>query len=55
MKCEYDFIYDPTKKLCYFENKCGNGKIDENETCDDNNSDFGDGCFNCQPEEGWKC
>jgi cysteine-rich repeat protein len=36
--------------------KCGNGKIDRNETCDDGNVANGDGCSsNCLIESGFQC
>ncbi len=38
------------------EGVCGNGRIDEDEECDDGNSQSGDGCSpECRVEEGWAC
>lgn len=34
---------------------CGNGDVDADETCDDQNGDAGDGCMGCQVETGWTC
>merc|ERR1711907_649374 len=35
---------------------CGNGEIDEHETCDDNNRVNGDGCSStCTVESGYAC
>ncbi|MCA9950852.1 MAG: M4 family metallopeptidase [Anaerolineales bacterium] len=35
---------------------CGNGVLDAGETCDDANTDNGDGCSDiCQVEDGWTC
>jgi fibro-slime domain-containing protein len=35
---------------------CGDGKVAGDETCDDQNSDGGDGCSaSCQVEAGWTC
>ncbi|PKN45490.1 MAG: hypothetical protein CVU59_08895, partial [Deltaproteobacteria bacterium HGW-Deltaproteobacteria-17] len=35
---------------------CGNQLMEPNETCDDGNSDAGDGCSgSCQVETGWDC
>ncbi len=34
---------------------CGNGVLNDDETCDDQNSDAGDGCMGCQVETGWTC
>lgn len=35
---------------------CGNGIVDDGETCDDGNSGSGDGCSEeCQVEPGWDC
>jgi cysteine-rich repeat protein len=37
-------------------NDCGDGVIQDNETCDDSNSASGDGCgASCQVEDGWTC
>jgi len=37
-------------------NLCGNGRVDENESCDDRNRKNGDGCSsNCILEDGWDC
>jgi fibro-slime domain-containing protein len=36
--------------------KCGNGVIDQGETCDDGNKNAGDGCsMICQVPAGWTC
>lgn len=36
--------------------ECGNGTIDNGETCDDNNRSSGDGCSSsCQIEDGYSC
>jgi len=35
---------------------CGDGNLDPDEECDDDNRDAGeDGCVNCQISLGWKC
>ncbi len=35
---------------------CGNGRQDSGESCDDSNTNNGDGCSNsCQVESGWHC
>lgn len=35
---------------------CGNGALDGDEACDDNNVDNGDGCaFDCTEEDGYSC
>ena len=34
---------------------CGNGVVESDELCDDANANAGDGCAQCQPEEGWTC
>ena len=35
---------------------CGNGRIDDNEGCDDGNTKAGDGCdATCNVEPGWVC
>lgn len=35
---------------------CGNGRPDTSESCDDSNTNAGDGCSNaCQVETGWSC
>jgi cysteine-rich repeat protein len=39
-----------------FEPSCGNGAVDINETCDDGNTEPGDGCDpTCSIEEGYYC
>ena len=39
-----------------FDVLCGNGSIDLGETCDDENTDDGDGCnADCEQEEGFTC
>jgi cysteine-rich repeat protein len=36
--------------------RCGNGRVDDNELCDDANLSDGDGCSStCEREEGWYC
>jgi cysteine-rich repeat protein len=41
------------KTVC---SKCGDGEIANSESCDDGNSDPGDGCSNiCQVEDGYEC
>jgi len=36
--------------------KCGNGKVEKGEECDDGNKHIGDGCGKrCQVECGWTC
>jgi len=34
---------------------CGNGVVESDEVCDDGNDLIGDGCLQCQLEEGWTC
>lgn len=34
---------------------CGDGLVTESETCDDGNTDPGDGCSDCVVEDHWKC
>ena len=34
---------------------CGDGIITPSEACEDGNSVGGDGCFDCQFENGWTC
>ena len=34
---------------------CGNGELDDGETCDDGNDESGDGCFACAVEENFEC
>ncbi|MFA6039168.1 MAG: DUF4215 domain-containing protein [Candidatus Peribacteraceae bacterium] len=43
-------------KDCRIPWKCGNGRPDGNEACDDKNRKVGDGCSErCTVEEGWSC
>jgi cysteine-rich repeat protein len=37
------------------ENLCGDGLVGLGETCDDANDDSGDGCYQCNVEDGWVC
>ncbi|HMN27207.1 MAG TPA: M4 family metallopeptidase, partial [Caldilineaceae bacterium] len=40
----------------YYCQSCGNGRINEGESCDDGNRTAGDGCSPlCQLEDGWFC
>ncbi len=35
--------------------RCGDGRIDSGETCDDGNAVSADGCDNCRVDVGWQC
>lgn len=34
---------------------CGNGQVEQGETCDDENTAVGDGCVSCAVESGFEC
>ena len=53
-KLEPGFVCKEGK--CTSTINCGNGKVDDSETCDDGNKDDGDGCDSiCQLETGYAC
>jgi large repetitive protein len=45
----------PWESACLPTVGCGNGTVDTGELCDDHNLVDGDGCSECQPDEGWAC
>ena len=60
-KTEADFNCAVVGQTCIYTPpplppQCGNGKLETGETCDDGNTQGGDGCSSvCALEVGWKC
>ena len=52
--CDDDEVCNEDEDSCLLE--CGDGDLDDGESCDDGDEDDGDGCDeDCQIEDGWEC
>src|SRR5260370_4449168 len=53
---EPNYVCPQPGAACVSTVKCGDGKVNGSETCDDGNAVSGDGCSSkCQVEAGWQC